>query len=773
MKSPEFPIEKTNQHSAELSRREDQHPAVYRYVESSPAEPGTSPGYDSLLDYWQILVRHRVTLLRFAVGGLLAAIVISLVQTPIYRVRTSLEIQGNNFLEIKGATDSTTNYASPESYVETQVKLLQSESLLEDVIDKLKLRKERPATSWGAFAAGVQRIFDLSKTSHLPEREELLKQIERNLTVRTSGNSRLLEVLYESPDPKRAADFANTLVSEFIELSQEERWKSAQGTAEWLTNHLDKMKAQLEASETQLQDYARTSGLSFTSEKENLAENRLKELQDELSKAQADRIANQAKFEGAKSKPADSLPEMLEDPTMREYRQKLTELQRQYAELSATLTPEHYKVQRVQAQINELKSEMQKERNNVLRRIGNEYAAAVRRERLLSDAHANQEKAVADQSNKAIHYDTLKRDVDSNRRLYEMMLQRVKEASLAAAMRDSNVLVVDRARPPLLPYRPSLSMNSAIGLFSGVLLGFGFVLLRERIDRRISAPGDAQVYLDLPELGVIPLDEAAVPLQIPERMQAHHSPTSLPADGVLASSLGDCPELATWKRKPSMLAECARTTLTSILLPGENREGPRIIVFTSPSPGDGKTTVACNLSIAVAEIGRKVLLIEGDLRRPRLHKVFSMTNNGGLSDVLWADTSLETVPLSHLVRETEVSGLYLMPGGSCGVTPSNLFYSPRMSRLLRRLRTEFDMIMIDAPPMIHLADARVLGRLADGVILVVRAGQTTTESALSARQRFAEDGTRVLGTVLNSWEPRTSRDYGYGSYNHHPTYVAQ
>src|SRR5439155_5029891 len=178
---------------------------------------------------------------------------------------------------------------------------------------------------------------------------------------------------------------------------------------------------------------------------------RLKELQDELSKAQANRIATQAKSEEAKSKPADSLPEMLEDPTMREYRQKLTELQRQYVELSATLTPAHYKVQRVQAQITELQSEMQRERTNVLRRIGNEYAAALRREKLLSEAHADQEKIVADQSGKAIHYDTLKREVDSSRQLYEAMLQRVKQAGLASAMRASNVLVVDPAKPPLLP----------------------------------------------------------------------------------------------------------------------------------------------------------------------------------------------------------------------------------------------------------------------------------------------------------------------------------
>jgi capsular exopolysaccharide synthesis family protein len=441
----------------------------------------------------------------------------------------------------------------------------------------------------------------------------------------------------------------------------------------------------------------------------------------------------------------------------------MTELQRQYAELSATLTPEHYKVQRVQAQITELQFNMLQERSNIQRRIGNEYSAALRREKLLSQADAEQEKVVADQSSKAIHYDTLKREVDSTRQIYEAMLQRVKQAGLATAMRASNVLVVDPAKPPLLPYRPSIPINSAIGLFGGVFLGFGFVLLRERVDRRISAPGDSQTYLELPELGVIPLDEAVISRQIGNGSQAHRSPALHPG-GASRTPLGDCPELATWKRKPSLVAECARTTLTSILLPTQDGDRPQVVVLTSPCPGDGKTTVACNLSIAMTEIGRKVLMIDGDLRKPRLHKVFSVANSWGLSDVLWAETPIETVPISHLVSETEVSGLCLLPAGSCGGTPTNLFYSPRMTRLLKRLRKEFDMIMIDAPPMIHLADARVLGRLADGVILVVRAGQTTTESALFASQRFAEDGTRVMGTVLNSWDPSSGRHYGYGSY---------
>jgi polysaccharide biosynthesis transport protein len=744
MEPSDFPLEKINRRLPELSTGAEKHPALYGYVESPESEAGASPGYESLLDYWYILLRHKMTLLCFAVGGLLAAIVISLVQTPLYRARTSLEIQdfNENFLDLQSVdpTNSSGNYVTAQSYFETQIKILQSESVLERVVDKLRLRERSPA---------------------------------RNLTVRAVANSRLIEVLYESKDPKLAAEFANTLVSEFIRQSQEMRWKSTQRTGEWLTSRLDEMKAKLEQSEAQLQDYARTSGLTFTSENTNVAEIRLKELQDELSKAQADRVAKEAKFDESKNKPAESLPEILDDPTLREYRLRLTDLQRQLAELSETLTPAHYKVQRVQAQIAQLQSAGQRERNLILRRIRNEYETARRREEFLGQAFAEQQKIAADQSTKTIHYDTLKREVDSSRQLYQSMLQRVKQAELATTMRASNVVVVDPAKPPLLPYKPDMPMNSALGMLSGAFLGLGFVLIRERLDRKIRAPGDAQVYLNLPELGVIPLDETAPSWQISNRF-SFRPKAALPSGHDVASSQADCPELATWKRKPSLMAECVRTTLTSILWPGQNGDHPQVLVFTSPCPGDGKTTVVSNLSIAMAEIGRKVLLIDGDLRRPRLHQLFGVANSWGLSDVLWAEIPLETVPILHLVRETKVSGLSLLPGGSCSnVVPSTDFYSPRMLRLLARLRKEFDMVMVDAPPMIHLADARVLGRLADGVILVIRAGQTTSESALFASQRFAEDGTRVLGTVLNNWDPKTSRRYGYGSYADYQAYVGQ
>src|SRR5438477_4833650 len=280
----------------ELSSRAEQ--PLYRHMDSPLGELATT-GYISSLDYWHSLVRYGMTVLLFALAGLISAILISVVQTPLFRARTSLEIQdfNENFLDLNSVDPNTGNYTTAESYFETQVKILQSESLLGRVIDKLKLQEGPTANSWHWPSWLWRRRFGWSGSSPLPTKEDLIDQAQRNLTVRADGRTRLLEVLYESSDPKAAADFANALVSEFIEQSREMRWKSTQHTGEWLTRHLHEMKTKLEQSEAQLQDYARISGLTLISEKDNIAEIRLKQLQVELSNAEADRIAKQAKFE--------------------------------------------------------------------------------------------------------------------------------------------------------------------------------------------------------------------------------------------------------------------------------------------------------------------------------------------------------------------------------------------------------------------------------------------------------------------------------------------
>ena len=282
------------------------------------------------------------------------------------------------------------------------------------------------------------------------------------------------------------------------------RWESTQRTADWLAAHLNEMKTSLEKNEAQLQAYARTSGLLF-SEKGNVADEKLRQLQEEYSKAQADRTEKQAKHETAMIKPLESIPEALDDATVRDLGLRLAALRQEKAQLTSSLTPEHYKVRQVQAQIDELTAALETQRKNIVRRAANEYHSARRHEELLARAYVEQAKTVSDQAEKTIHYETLKHEVDNSRQLYDALMQRVKQAGLASAMRASNILVVDKAKPPLLPYRPNYPLNSVLGLFAGTFFGAGFSVLRERLNRCIVGPGVAPAHLNLPELGAIPM----------------------------------------------------------------------------------------------------------------------------------------------------------------------------------------------------------------------------------------------------------------------------
>jgi polysaccharide biosynthesis transport protein len=295
---------------------------------------------------------------------------------------------------------------------------------------------------------------------------------------------------------------------------------------------------------------------------------------------------------------------------------------------------------------------------------------------------------------------------------------------------------------------------------TGLFVGVGFVLMRDRFNRNIESPGLSPAYLRLPELGVIPAARLA------SRRFAR-----LPASARVPLQLKGTEQNGAF-REHATLAEAYRATLTSILLPTLHGVSPRVLVLTSPDPGAGKTTVTSNLGMATAEIGRRVLLIDADLRRPRLHRLFEIPNSFGLTDILRITTPLEEIPVNQLVRQTKILGLCLVPSGPTTDGLTSLLYSPRLTEFLERIAKEFDLVLIDAPPMLHFADARVLGRHSDGVILVLRSGQTKRDAAMLARQRFDEDGTCVLGTILNSWDlknPRSPYAYAYNdAYKYNP-----
>jgi capsular exopolysaccharide synthesis family protein len=721
-----------------------------------------------VIEYMRIIQRHRGTVILFAFLGLLAAVLYTMPQTPLFRARTVLEIQNinNDFLNTRQVNpvseDNTSNVLTD---VQTQMKIIQSENLIDRVIQKLKTQgKVAPLKDTSRFSA-LKKLLNLPANKNTDGDYALEQLAIRSLAVHQLGQTRILEVLYTSPDPKFAAEFVNTLTSEYVDSNMEARWKMSERTGQWLNTQLDDMRVKLERSEASLQEYAARSGLLYTtpasgnSEKTNVSEDKLRQLQESLSRAQADRAAAQSRYEIAKSAPPESVGDVLSDDSLRDLQARLTDLKRQEAQALAIYTAKNDKVKQIQAQIQPLQAEFDRERAAILEHIRNDYDGAVRRQNLLEEDYNKQSGVVTDQAGKSIQYNILKREVDSNRQLYESTLQQVKEASVASAIRASNIRIVDPAKPPRLPFSPSMTANSLVGLVGGTLLGVMFILVRSRADRTLRQPGDINFWTNAPELGVIP----SAKVQGSRRLVTAEDTSAI-------ARIGQEPvELITFDKKPNLVAEAFRAVLTSILFVGENGSRPKMIVVTSCGPGDGKTTVVSNLAIAMAEIRRRVLIIDADMRRPRMHILFNLTNDVGLSTVLRDNEKAEDVTAA--VQQTRIPGLYVLTSGPATASAANLLYSQRLPDILAQLRSEFDMVLIDTPPSLQLTDARVLGRMTDGVIFVARVGQTTVDASMALHKRYWEDHTRILGTVLNDWNPKSAvNSYygasGYAAYQH-------
>jgi capsular exopolysaccharide synthesis family protein len=728
-----------------------------------------------LLEYVRLIKRHRGTMILFAFLGLLGALLYTMPQTPLYRARTVIEIQNinNDFLNTRSVNPTADDASSSMlTDVLTQMKILQSEGLIDRVIKKLKEEDKLPKIqNTGGRFAPFRKLLNLPEPKNVDTDYLMEQQALRSLSVHQSLQTRIVEVLYVSPDPKFAATFVNTLTAEYVDSNMEARWKMSEKTTEWLTGQLDEMKIKLERSEGELQAYAERSGLLFmtpasgSSDKTNVSEDKLRQLQEELSRASSDRATAQSRYEIAKSAPPESLGEVLGDSSLRDLQDKLTDLKRQEAELISIYTPKHEKVKMVQAQIAPLQAAFNNERAAIIARIRNDYDAALRREQLLASDYHIQSQVVTEQAGKSIQYNILKREVDSNRQLYESMLQQMKEASVASAIRASNIRIVDPAKPPRTPFSPNVTSNAFVGAMAGMFLGFVFVIIKSRADRTLRQPGDVQFWTQAPELGVIP----SAKVEGTRRLKPAAALLTGENGELNSSRQGQEPiELITFDRKNSLVAEAFRAVLTSILFVGENGSRPKMLVVTSCGPGDGKTTVVSNLGLAMAEIRRKVLIIDGDMRRPRVHDLFGLPNEVGLSTLL-RDPLSSANPM-EAVQETRIPDLFVLTSGPATSSAANLLYSNRLPEILTKLRSQFDMILIDTPPSLQLTDARVLARTADAVVFVARVGQTTVDATVALHKRFWEDHTRVLGTVLNDWNPKSAVNGYYGNANGYSAY---
>ena len=754
-----------------------------RKSQQNPAysAPMVSPA--GVFDYWRVFLNRKGTVLIAAALGTAIGLLISVPRTPIYQARTTVEIQGlnDNLLNTREVNPSAPSVSSTAfEEIQTQIKILKSDSLIGQVMNRFGVTHSvDPLTRLARWRIAL----GMAKTSASSARDAAVAMAGSTLQIEALQQAHIIQITCDSTDPKVAADFLNALTDEFINHKLRSRLQTNQRTTEWLQVQLQELKINLEKSEEKLQDYGRATGLMFTTEqKSSIAEEKLHQLQSGLSEAQADRVAKQSKYEIAKSVPVESLPQVLDDGTLRDLQTKLTELRSQLAELKVSLTPAHYRVQRLDAQIRELETAFEQERGNIIRGIANQYEDAKRREELLAQDYDAQTRLVTDQGDKVVHYGILKRESETNRQLYEAMLQRVKEYSIASAITANNVNIVDPAQPPGGPYKPDIYMYVMLGLATGVFLGFLLIIRQEKADRSIHAPSEAPLYLNVPELGVVlsadadsTLEMASEPGHVRSLRNAIEFGKRLAGRDHSNQYGKDKPkpkiELLAWEKQFSLFAECFRTTAASILFSEPGGTAPQILVVTSANPQDGKSTTAANLAVALAETQRRVLVIDADLRRPDLHRIFHMENLWGLIDILQGDIEIRDYPLDLLAHKTEVPNVHLLTSGTAHRSIVHLLHSTRLPELLQRLRKDYDLIIIDAPPVLQMADARVLGRLADGIVFVIRSGRTTRDMAINACRRFREDRTQVLGTILNMWDPRESQKRYYYSNSYYEQYA--
>jgi capsular exopolysaccharide synthesis family protein len=740
-----------------------------------PAYPVAVEETDALplLEYWRIILKRRWTIVSILLLVFVTGAIWTLKQPRVYRAKAVLQIDRENQNIV--TFGDLVNLESDDLYLETAYKVLQSRTLARLVIDKLQLDKVpefagAPKTANSAGSAPALSSSPVRDEARLdPQYDRVVSSFLVRLTVNPIRRSRLVEVSFDSYDPGLAARVANTLASNYIDQNLEAKWQATQKASELISQQLVGLRAKLEKSEEELQRYAKENSILLIDEKQSMVAEKLKQIQEEYTKAEADRFQKESVYNLVRSGDLTAVPGMQESQAYQQLSVKLTDLKREYSDLSPTFTAEWPKVKKLKSQIDEYEQALERERVALARRVTNDYQAAVNRAKLLQEAVAAQTKEFNDIGEKSIQYNINKREVDTNRQLFEGLTQRLKEAGVSAGMQASNIRVVDQAEVPLNPYRPRILVNFAIALVVGLALGLGLAFFQEYLDDTLKTPEEVERYLHLPTLGIIPAigSRGAGRLGYGYRYgygygygYGHRSRKQLPETAASKQSEITAHSGLIGAKGTAPLAEAYRSLRTSILLSTAERP-PRLLLVTSSQMGEGKTTTVVNLGITLAQLGSRTLVIDSDMRKPRLAQLLQMKKSGvGLSTYLAGHSSLD-----ETVFSTEIPNLYAVPCGPIPPNPAELVSSDRMRQLLEEVRKTFDYVLLDSPPVMHVADARILGAQTEAVVLIVQGGATPRELVDRAKLQLLQVNANVIGVALNNVDfSSAGYDYYYRYY---------
>ena len=697
-----------------------------------------------LREYWNVLVRRKSTVMIVLAVSLVVALLITFLSTPIFRASTLLQIEREEGKVLEYQSVTAEESVNAKDFYQTQYELLQSDSLAARVIDQLGLRTmgtfaTMDESSWLRGAVDALREWisggaDDSEEDLEPDHAQLFLQ---NLSIAPVKNSRLVRINYDSPDPQEAAAIVNAISKNYISMNLERRYDAASYAKTFLEEQTKQVRASLEDSERRLVDYAKEREIVNLEDKLEILMLRFKEMSSELTKAESERILAEAEYQEMVEEGRASTVNVLDNPFIQALKGRKAELESEYQEQLKIYKPGYPKMQQLQRQISEANQEIASESAVIANSVKINFEAKLRHEVQLKMRVGEVKADILELQDRSTDFQTLKREVDTNRELYDGLLQRMKEVGVAAGIGSNNISVVDAAKVPRKKFKPSLTKNLAVaialGLFGGILLAFLF----EAMDDTLKSSEEVEKRVGAPVLGVVPVATG----------------------GRDAVDDEDVPLLA-FKNPKSALAESYRSMRTSLIF-ATSEGAPKIMHFTSSGPSEGKTTSATSTAITFAQTGSKVLLIDADLRNPSLHKVFYLPNATGLTNYLAGDTK----PLD-IAQPTAVPRLFTVTSGPLPPNPVELLSSAKMLDLLSLAAERFDYVVLDGPPVLGLADALVLANLATATLFIVQAGSTRTGALDTSIKRLRTANAALIGAVFVKVGSAGS---GYG-YDYHYSY---